>query len=98
MQHSYRLVVFAYSSRARVFERYNVSIIPTLVLIDQDGYIRYRHIGLTEASVISQEIEARALMCAHRGFQIARVSHIYWKEIISFDFHVKDYRDFEIQL
>ncbi|TET19669.1 redoxin domain-containing protein [Candidatus Bathyarchaeota archaeon] len=39
-----------------VFDKYNVSYITTLVIIDQDGYIRYRHVGFTEASVLSQEM------------------------------------------
>jgi len=37
---------------------YEVQYIPTLAIIDQDGYIRYRHVGLTEESVLSNEINA----------------------------------------
>jgi len=37
-------------------DKYNVRGVPTLVLIDKDGYIRYRHVGLTEESIISAEI------------------------------------------
>jgi thiol-disulfide isomerase/thioredoxin len=36
---------------------YNVQYIPTLVIIDQAGDIRYRHVGLTEESVLQNEIE-----------------------------------------
>lgn len=42
---------------ANVFGLYIVQYIPTLFIIDQSGYIRYTHVGLTEASVLSQEIE-----------------------------------------
>jgi len=43
---------------AGVFDAYDVQYIPTLVIIDQSGYIRYRHVGLTEESVLRQEIES----------------------------------------
>lgn len=41
-----------------VFGMYNVSYTPTLVTIDQHGYIRYTHVGLTEESVLRPEIES----------------------------------------
>jgi len=41
-----------------VFDMYNVSYTPTLVIIDQHGYIRYTHIGLTEESLLRPEIES----------------------------------------
>lgn len=41
-----------------VSDDYTIQYIPTLVIVDQDGYIRYRHVGLTEESVLSDEINA----------------------------------------
>lgn len=43
---------------SNVFDMYNVSYTPTVVIIDQYGYIRYRHEGLTEESVLKPEIES----------------------------------------
>ncbi len=37
---------------------YNIQYIPTLVIVDQEGYIRHRHVGLTEESVLLNEINA----------------------------------------
>lgn len=37
---------------------YDVSSIPTLVIIDQDGYIKYRTVGVTEASEIACVIDS----------------------------------------
>ncbi len=41
---------------ANVREKYAVSTIPTLSIIDQKGDMRYRHAGLTEASTIIEEV------------------------------------------
>jgi len=41
---------------ADVAQDYNVGIIPTLYIIDQEGYIRYHHVGETEASILIEEI------------------------------------------
>lgn len=41
---------------AGVSDEYNVQFVPTLVLIDPEGYIRYRHVGFTHESVLSEEI------------------------------------------
>lgn len=35
---------------------YSVQIVPTLVIIDQQGYIRHRHVDLTDESVLQPEI------------------------------------------
>ncbi len=43
---------------AGVSNNYNVQYVPTLVIIDQDGYICYRHVGLTQESDLSNEINA----------------------------------------
>jgi len=40
-----------------VFDKYNVGPIPTLVIIDQNGYIHYRHEGVTDASTLSAKID-----------------------------------------
>jgi len=37
-------------------DEYGVQYIPTLVIIDQEGYIRHRHVGLTDESVLYGEI------------------------------------------
>lgn len=37
-------------------DAYDVQYIPTLVIIDQEGYIRHRHVGLTDESVLQEEI------------------------------------------
>ncbi len=39
-----------------VYSKYGVTLYPTIVLVDKDGYKRYTHIGLTEESVLSTEI------------------------------------------
>jgi thiol-disulfide isomerase/thioredoxin len=36
---------------------YQVTAIPTTVIIDQDGYIRFTHIGVTSAATFIQEID-----------------------------------------
>lgn len=36
---------------------YDVSSIPKTVIIDQDGYIQFTHVGLTDASTFTGEIE-----------------------------------------
>jgi peroxiredoxin len=43
---------------ANVANEYNIEYIPTLVIVDQSGHIRYRHVGLTPASELSSEIDA----------------------------------------
>jgi len=43
---------------AGVFEAYDVDAIPTLAIIDQQGYICYTHVGLTEESQLRPEIES----------------------------------------
>lgn len=40
-----------------VFDRYGVEYIPTLVIIDRNGTMRYRYVGLTEASTLSSRID-----------------------------------------
>jgi len=39
-----------------VNDKYGVQYIPTLVIVDQKGYIQHRHVGLTEESVLHEEI------------------------------------------
>lgn len=43
---------------AEVFDTYNVLFIPTLFIIDQHGYIRHRHVGLTGENVLRPEIKS----------------------------------------
>jgi len=39
-----------------IWEDYNVQYIPTLVIIDQEGYIQHKHVGLTDESKLREEI------------------------------------------
>jgi len=39
-----------------IYGEYDVQYIPTLVIIDQEGCIQHRHVGLTGESVLSEEI------------------------------------------
>jgi thiol-disulfide isomerase/thioredoxin len=39
-----------------VFDKYGVEAIPTIVILDQSGNIHYKHVGLTEASILSSKI------------------------------------------
>jgi len=39
-----------------ISNEYDVQFIPTLVIIDQEGYIQHRHVGLTDESVLYEEI------------------------------------------
>ena len=41
-----------------VFDKYKVEYIPTLVILNQSGAIHYRNVGLTSASILSNEIDA----------------------------------------
>lgn len=42
---------------AGLSQEYDVRAIPTLVIIDQNGYIRYRHVGSTQRDTLIEEIE-----------------------------------------
>lgn len=42
---------------ANLAQAYGVSSIPKTVIIDQDGYIRFTHMGVTPASTFIQEID-----------------------------------------
>lgn len=42
---------------AKLSEVYKVASIPTTVIIDQEGYIRFIHVGVTSSSTLIQEIE-----------------------------------------
>ena len=39
-----------------VFDKYGVEAIPTIVILDHVGNIHYKHVGLTEASILSSKI------------------------------------------
>jgi len=39
-----------------VFNKYGVQAIPTIVILDQTGNIHYQHVGLAEASLLSNKI------------------------------------------
>jgi len=45
------------TAEQRVAQSYRVVAIPTIVIIDQEGYVRFRHVGLTDASTLIQEID-----------------------------------------
>lgn len=42
---------------ANLLQRYHVTAIPLTVIIDQEGYIRFTHPGISSASILSHEIE-----------------------------------------
>lgn len=42
---------------AKVAIAYDVSAIPTLVVVDQNGFVGYRHVGLTSESTLSAAID-----------------------------------------
>ena len=41
---------------ANVAEAYDVKYLPTLVIIDKEGFIRHRHVGLTSYEVLESEV------------------------------------------
>lgn len=43
---------------ANVFDACNVSAVPSIFIIDQQGFINFTHLGLTEESVLRLEIES----------------------------------------
>jgi len=45
------------AAEQRVAVAYGVRAIPTIVVIDQEGYVRFVHVGLTSSSTLIQEIE-----------------------------------------
>jgi len=42
---------------ANLAEAYKVTAIPKTVIIDQDGYVTFTHVGVVDASVLIQEID-----------------------------------------
>jgi thiol-disulfide isomerase/thioredoxin len=42
----------------QVSDEYGVSYIPTLVIVDSDGYRRFSHVGLTAESVLRNEVDS----------------------------------------
>jgi len=44
-------------------QKYDVTKLPALFIIDQEGYIGYYHVGLTESSVLEEEVNE--LLTAH---------------------------------
>jgi len=42
---------------ADVASKYGIKVVPTLFIIDEDGYIRYSHEGATGSDVLSREVE-----------------------------------------
>jgi len=47
----------AIGDKAEVTRLYGVEATPTIFIIDKSGYIRYRHVGLTESGVLISEVE-----------------------------------------
>jgi len=39
-----------------VSRKYDISILPTIVIIDQNGYVRFRHAGFVDEATISQKL------------------------------------------
>lgn len=42
---------------ANVARDYKVTAIPTIVIVDKEGYIRFSHVGVVDASSLSREVE-----------------------------------------
>jgi thiol-disulfide isomerase/thioredoxin len=55
--HNMTWVIACDTSEEKVFDKYDIMYIPTLVIVDQNGYIYYRNEGLTDASILSSKIE-----------------------------------------
>ena len=45
------------SAEQRVAASYGVRAIPTIVVIDQEGYVRFVHVGLTDSSTLIREVD-----------------------------------------
>jgi thiol-disulfide isomerase/thioredoxin len=45
------------TAEQRVAVAYGVRAIPTIVVIDQEGHIRFLHVGLTDSSTLAREID-----------------------------------------
>lgn len=43
---------------AGVGENYDIRYVPTLVIVDREGYIRYRHVGLTYSDELISEVSS----------------------------------------
>ena len=56
-QYDMTWIVARDTSSQKCFDKYSVSYIPTLVIVDQEGYINYRKVGLTDADTLSREID-----------------------------------------
>jgi len=41
----------------QIASKYSVSVVPTLVIVDVEGYVGYRHEGVTEESTLTSEID-----------------------------------------
>ena len=52
----YNIAWIVANDAANVHQNYNASHVPTLYVIDREGYIRYQHIGETAASVLEEEV------------------------------------------
>ena len=47
----------AIGDKNQVYQSYGIQATPTIFIIDKNGYIKYEHVGLTEASVLIDEVE-----------------------------------------
>lgn len=43
---------------AKTSSKYDVTAIPTIFVIDKEGYIKFKHVGVTEESTLSKEIDS----------------------------------------
>ncbi len=48
----------AIGDKAQVYQRYSVQSTPTIFIIDKNGYIKYKHVGVTESSILIDEVES----------------------------------------
>lgn len=48
----------AMGDKTEVFKLYSVQATPTIFIIDKNGYIQYKHVGVTESSVLISEVDS----------------------------------------
>jgi len=48
----------AIGDKSQIYQSYAIQVTPTIFIIDKNGYIKYEHVGLTEATVLIDEVES----------------------------------------
>ncbi len=63
-EHDISWIVARDTKNVHDYEEYNVTAVPTLYIIDQGGFRRYRHVSVVEASVLIEEVNGLLSECA----------------------------------